>query len=282
MLADKGQRKHTARMNYDAQLRIFRKSLPEQIRLREISRLLGDTDKLDCLDAGPGNAVASKTLRRRGGTWSTTTITERARSQVLDAVGERVVLLDGPILPFDDKSFDVIVISDLLERMPDDNEFISECHRVLRPGGNLVLNTPHNKHLSILPGIASIAGLSPEQRGCVRQGYTEQEIFQLLKHGFDVHTIRSCLRGFIRFVDIIVQAQKLNIDSDDEIRLTKLYSTAFPFYFVAFQLLDMMLLFTKGHDLIVMAKRHAWRPREAPVLNDGRTISEAVLSKIRD
>jgi hypothetical protein len=34
--------------------------------------------------------------------------------------------------------------------------------------------------------------------------------------------------------------------------------------------------------MIAMAKRRAWHPRKTPVLVDGRSISEAVLSKAAD
>jgi hypothetical protein len=57
-------------------------------------------------------------------------------------------------------------------------------------------------------------------------------------------------------------------------------SRAYPFSWLAYQL-DALLLLTKGYYLLACAKRHAWRPRKAPVLNDGRRIGDAVLSKIK-
>ena len=58
----------------------------------------------------------------------------------------------------------------------------------------------------------------------------------------------------------------------------RMYSVAGIFYVLAAQL-DMLLFFTRGHYLIAHAKRRAWRPRKTPVQSDGRTITEAVLSR---
>ena len=50
------------------------------------------------------------------------------------------------------------------------------------------------------------------------------------------------------------------------------------FYKIAEQF-DMLLLFNRGHRLVAVGKRRGWRPRDAPILVDGRSISEAVLSR---
>lgn len=48
-----------------------------------------------------------------------------------------------------DASFDVVLAADLLEHLyPDQTEAtLDECHRVLKPGGRLVVWTPHRGHL---------------------------------------------------------------------------------------------------------------------------------------
>jgi SAM-dependent methyltransferase len=46
-------------------------------------------------------------------------------------------------LPFDDASFDGVVTLQVIEHLQRPREFVSECARVLRPGGVLVLATPN-------------------------------------------------------------------------------------------------------------------------------------------
>jgi len=48
----------------------------------------------------------------------------------------------GP-LPFRPESFDLIVAGELIEHLIDQESFLRECYRLLRPGGRLVLTTPN-------------------------------------------------------------------------------------------------------------------------------------------
>jgi SAM-dependent methyltransferase len=45
-------------------------------------------------------------------------------------------------LPLDDQSFDTVVSTELLEHVPDPLRALREMHRVLKPGGHLILSTP--------------------------------------------------------------------------------------------------------------------------------------------
>jgi SAM-dependent methyltransferase len=49
---------------------------------------------------------------------------------------------DAYRLPFPDGAFDIVVISEVLEHIPDDRSAIAEVNRVLRPGGTLVVTVP--------------------------------------------------------------------------------------------------------------------------------------------
>ena len=49
---------------------------------------------------------------------------------------------DAYRLPFPDGAFDVVVISEVLEHIPDDRDAIAELDRVLRPGGTLAVTVP--------------------------------------------------------------------------------------------------------------------------------------------
>ncbi|OVE74527.1 hypothetical protein BVX94_00065, partial [bacterium B17] len=121
----------------------------------------------------------------------------------------------------------------------------------------------------------------PEVGHSKKVGYTEAELFGILKNGFDVYSVKSFSRFFVQLVDAIVSALVNKHDPSVEPgKKVKVYSIAAPFYWLA-QQLDMLLFFSKGHRLVAEAKRRGWKDRNAPILNDGRTITEAVLSPIK-
>ncbi len=45
-------------------------------------------------------------------------------------------------LPFDDQTFDVVTLLDVVEHVPNEHGVFSECRRVLKPGGKLVVTVP--------------------------------------------------------------------------------------------------------------------------------------------
>jgi ubiquinone/menaquinone biosynthesis C-methylase UbiE len=270
-------------MDAEVQIKLFKKMLPYQLKLKEIVRLLGSADGKVCLDAGHDNAALSKHFRMLGGSWCTIVRQEASRSAVEQAVGDKVKVFDGSSMPYDDKTFDIIILSDFLERVVDDNALITECHRILKPTGRLVVDIPHAKRWSMLKPFEALFGTSDTKKARVHAGYTEPELFQLLKHGFDVHSVKSYSKAWVELVDMIAGFKASHIASGPAYseRLLKLYSRLYPFYWLAFQL-DGMLFFTRGYNIVAIAVRHPWRPRNAPVLNDGRSLTEAVLRKIRD
>jgi SAM-dependent methyltransferase len=250
--------------------------------MMEILRALGTLDDEDCLDVGLNSGPVSRRLRKHGGAWHTMVTREGDRSVVEQMVDGNVDTFDGGSFPHDDKCFDIVVVANYLERAPNDSLLISECHRVLKPSGRLILCVSHAKRWTVLNPMRNLMGVSAVQRGWVRDGYTEAELFHLLKHCFDVHSVRSYSRFFTELVDTLVlsHATKIVEDQLGDDELVRLYSRWYPLYWTAFQL-DFFLMLSKGHKLVACAKRHGWRPRQAPVLNDGRSISEVVLSKIK-
>ena len=62
--------------------------------------------------------------------------------------GERIALrrFDAQDMPFEDNSFDVVILFEAIYYLPSAELFIDECKRVLRPGGK-VLITSANKDL---------------------------------------------------------------------------------------------------------------------------------------
>ncbi len=63
----------------------------------------------------------------------------------------RFVKYDGRMLPFEARSFDIVVSFQVIEHIDDDHAFVAEIHRVLKTGGRLILTTP-NKATRLKPG----------------------------------------------------------------------------------------------------------------------------------
>ncbi len=91
--------------------------------------------------------------------------------------------------------------------------------------------------------------------------------------------MRSSSRFFIELVDTIACGIANKRQERDTAAQMQLYKILSPFYWIAYQL-DLLIFLARGHRLIASAKRHAWRSRDAPILSDGRSISEAVLKPL--
>ena len=62
-----------------------------------------------------------------------------------------IVYYDGVTIPFAEASFDHVLCSEVLEHVPAAEPFLAELHRVLRPGGSLVLTIPWSARTHHLP-----------------------------------------------------------------------------------------------------------------------------------
>lgn len=61
------------------------------------------------------------------------------------------VYYDGHVLPFSDASFDAVLCTEVLEHIPDPAETLREIHRVLKPGGKLLLTIPWSARFHYQP-----------------------------------------------------------------------------------------------------------------------------------
>lgn len=63
-----------------------------------------------------------------------------------ERVPGELVLGDAERLPFADESFDGVLMSEVLEHLPDDAGALAEVRRVLKPGGVLAVSVPHARY----------------------------------------------------------------------------------------------------------------------------------------
>jgi len=95
--------------------------------------------------SGPGLGVIAGVARSLVAGDISDAILQRARSHYGERIDLRV--MDAQQLPFPDGSLDVIIMFEALYYIPSAERFVSECKRVLRTGGRLLISNA-NKDLS--------------------------------------------------------------------------------------------------------------------------------------
>jgi SAM-dependent methyltransferase len=167
--------------------------------------LLGPTEGLRCLDLGADNGVISLWLRRRGGEWASADIDPEAVTSIERLVGGPVYRLDGGPMPLGTDTLDRVVIVDLLEHLHDDRAFVEELFRILRPGGELIVNVPHWKD-GLLRRLRLALGQTDARHGHVRPGYTRPSLRTVLAGRFEVTAEATYGKAFSELLDIATRA----------------------------------------------------------------------------
>jgi SAM-dependent methyltransferase len=246
----------------------LRQSVLKQRKLAEITRLLGPTAGRRCLDLGGDNGVISYLLRQRGGEWTSADLDEEAVASIRRLVGDRVRRLGPGPAPFAADEFDCVVIVDLLEHIEDDRRFVADLFRIIRPGGDLIINVPHATD-GPLRRLRLWLGQTDEQHGHVRPGYTRDTLRAVLAGRFEIVTERTYSKTASELLDIAIRAATARLkrggtagakgvvlvehDFRRHRALFALYGLGEPLT-RAFVALDRLLPGAEGHMLIAKAR----------------------------
>jgi 2-polyprenyl-3-methyl-5-hydroxy-6-metoxy-1,4-benzoquinol methylase len=118
----------------------------------ELPRSLSSAVEPTVLDAGCGDGRFAELLVSAGAHVIAVDAAQgalaRARGRVPDA--QLLQWLDGAPLDVPSESVDLVWAGEVLEHVGDGEAWLAELHRVLRPGGRLLLTTPNHTRMRLL------------------------------------------------------------------------------------------------------------------------------------
>lgn len=119
--------------------------LPDTRRLRRFLRPL-PTHRL--LDLGGGTGRNARVI---AGLFRNTVVCDLSRPMLRKALGRNLppVAADAARLPFADGAFDRVLVVDAFHHFARHPDVAAECHRVLAPGGRLVIEEPDIRRRSV-------------------------------------------------------------------------------------------------------------------------------------
>lgn len=98
------------------------------------------------LDIACGEGYGSKALLDAGASRVIgVDIAEDACAYACKTYGLDTVCASAEMIPIPESSIDVVVSFETLEHLNEPSDFLDECRRILRPGGQIILSTPNKK-----------------------------------------------------------------------------------------------------------------------------------------
>lgn len=257
------------------QVRLYNKSLMKKEKVSLIRRHVRQEGKR-ILDLGCAQGVVSWMIRQRGGEFLHTDLDLANLQTARELLGNHLFQIqeNGP-LPLRDRSFDLVFALDILEHVGEDRNLLREIHRILKPGGEVVISTPIDGPFFTLNLLKKRAGLTPEIYGHRRQGYPVSRLKDLLdRTGFQVTRARTYSKFFTEFFEILlnifytrkhrIRHSKLRSgsitptsgsDMDQNRRLFRIYSIfVYPLVYLVTRL-DRLLFWKTGYATFVIGRK---------------------------
>jgi len=260
------------------QLSMFRRSLKKQLKLNALMPFTKPAQHDRCLlvTCGDNNGALNWYFRGTGGQWTWADLQDENIEQMEAFLGEKVHLGSEHHIPFDDSSFDLVVSIDVLEHLHDDQPFLGELVRVLKPGGAAVVTVPNGDPRLLANKIKQSVGMRPEIYGHTRAGYTLTELDQSIRaSGLRVSGHSGYSRFFTEMIELIINfgfvymlAKKGGERSEGQIAPTKaselkthgaayrLYSLLYPALRLLSKL-DLLLPESTNNAVIVAGRKEA-------------------------
>jgi len=167
------------------QLKLFRKSLKKQQKLKALLEVLGQESKRKCLliTCGDNNGAMNWHLKKTGGMWNWADAERDSIAQISEVTGDEVAEMDkdNPVLPFSANSFDVVVTIDVHEHLSNPELLNQELARLVKDGGKVIVTTPNGDKHKLVTRIKGWIGMHPEDYGHYVIGYDVPQLKQQLE-----------------------------------------------------------------------------------------------------
>lgn len=257
------------------QLQLVKKSLKKKEKLKFLDRFLSARPEDISLDLGCAQGILSYYLRLKGGSWISADLDLLNCQTSLQLLGTNVIQIGRGHLPFQNGRFDRIVSLDFLEHLEDDLGCLKEIHRLLKPGGELVLAVPRTGRGFLLHKLRPLLGITLESYGHKRTGYSLKSLGEkLTQAGFAPFRHKSFSRFFSEFFELLLNLSYIQFfrpplsqglrdghirpTTEDEFKSKRkafrLYAFVHPLIWLVTRL-DLLLFFQRGYGLLIWAKK---------------------------
>lgn len=155
--------------------------------------------KGDCLEVGAGTGEISKALKRTGHHIIAADIAPQMVSQIHNKLGIEAVVCDAETLPFPNESFDTVVGAEMIYYLDHQERFLAEAHRILRPGGRLLLSSGNASVARFYDALRAWLrkigiGMGTYFDDPIRQFPSPKELTRLLRDaGFEIREIKKAI-----------------------------------------------------------------------------------------
>lgn len=261
------------------QIRMFRKTLKKQMRLKELTKLLGSIkpdEKCLLVTCGDNNGAMNYFLRDLGGKWSWAELETQSIDEMRQLLGEDVLLGSLDKLDYPDQHFDRIVSIDCLEHIEDPYIFTHELYRISKTGGQVIITIPGGDQKKIVNKLKNMVGMTKEAYGHVRDGLTVAELEPIMSGaGYQPARRVTFSRFFTEIVElainflyvkVLAKKGKAKVEqgtiapaTEEQLKSVektyRMYAFVYPF-FKAASSLDVLLGGTEGYVTMVEGKRN--------------------------